>query len=597
MTVEVACGRCRQRFLAPKAGVVVQCPHCRAKVSVPAAWVTGGTDQPRPDAPAAAPSAAAVPAVESMASLAVANPPTPSVSTAMDKAPESPAASIAAPEGHERPLKIPAEEQSHTPADLAADATHLVEAEVAAAEAAAAGVQAIAAAIVETGPASPPMTAAVATVEPVTVVESAVNTAPASPLLNVSPAPSSAVAVSGSNYFAAMSAAMAQRSGGSEATREFPVSTTAVSPPASSSSAIMPEGAASAGWPGGIVGSGVATARGGDVDLSGFSLSNASLGTIDDRAMTPSAGALRVAATGAVTLGDFADFGAAAGVDRGGSLSGGQQVTTESSMSGNTGYGAAIRSLEEAPPSVPLKYVLILASYASAMSLLAFYLLYVVFSGQITSLESLPDIKPPMQGNKIGLRLVPPQSQLPRGHVLNLGESGRFGNIVVTPIRVSRGRVRFESADGGPVDGMANSEPLFRLKLKFENISSGQKFCPLDRELLFLRIQGPSGQAARSNQFLCELSERSWDGNLLLPFDLPVSGDPTIAGLGVDRDLAPGETCDVMIPTEELGLSTPSGELVWRVHFRKGYNNWSGRGVTALVDVRFHSDQIEDEAT
>jgi hypothetical protein len=49
------------------------------------------------------------------------------------------------------------------------------------------------------------------------------------------------------------------------------------------------------------------------------------------------------------------------------------------------------------------------------------------------------------------------------------------------------------------------------------------------------------------------------------------------------------------IPTEEAGLDQLTGELVWRLHFRKGYSP-AGYGVTTVVEIAFDSLQIQGAA-
>ena len=48
------------------------------------------------------------------------------------------------------------------------------------------------------------------------------------------------------------------------------------------------------------------------------------------------------------------------------------------------------------------------------------------------------------------------------------------------------------------------------------------------------------------------------------------------------------------MPTSENDLEKLNGELIWRVHFRKGYGP-KGLGCTTVFEVRFNSKDIQDE--
>ena len=70
-----------------------------------------------------------------------------------------------------------------------------------------------------------------------------------------------------------------------------------------------------------------------------------------------------------------------------------------------------------------------------------------------------------------------------------------------------------------------------------------------------------------------------------------------VKGQNLSTELRPGETFETFLASSDEGLETLEGDLLWRVHFRKGYNPASGRGVTTLIEVAFHSDDIQDATT
>ena len=237
--------------------------------------------------------------------------------------------------------------------------------------------------------------------------------------------------------------------------------------------------------------------------------------------------------------------------------------------------------------------LIVVGSYASAVTIV---LVYMLVFGRISALESLPDMRPPTNKNgDISWQFNPASNNLPSGHVLSLGDSQRFGSVRVTPVRVTRGPLKFEHYTGQA--GMARdpSEPVLKLWVKFENVSRDQTFIPLDPWVLFTRRSIDMGRIIQANGFLSlEANRKDPKATRYFFFDMPIHSEFRIAGQNLNRELSPGENVETFIPSEEDARSL-SGSLVWRFQFRKGYNRQSERGVTTLVDVRFNSSDIKDE--
>lgn len=270
----------------------------------------------------------------------------------------------------------------------------------------------------------------------------------------------------------------------------------------------------------------------------------------------------------------------------------------------------------EAPkqPGVSRPLFMLLLSYASAVTLFLAYVLYVVRFGEPHPLESLPDIVPnyretlpdvepvtDKQGRVLP-QIVAEDAEMPVGHTLRLGQTERFGNVRVTPLKVTRGMLEFEHYSGESDQTKPPVGPVLKLWLKFENVSQDQTFAPLDRPLLYLR-----GRTRRddyrlhANHFVAQVDEKSPEDDLVLVYDLVLDDvwDPQGQSLGSSespRLLEPGEEMVTYVPTQPDGIDELQGQLVWRVHFRKGYHPGSGRGVTTLIEVAFDSEQIETEA-
>ncbi|QDT93975.1 hypothetical protein [Gimesia algae] len=241
-------------------------------------------------------------------------------------------------------------------------------------------------------------------------------------------------------------------------------------------------------------------------------------------------------------------------------------------------------------------------TYAIAVTAMLAMLLYAKYQGDPHQLESLPDLKPPIKNDEIALQLVPENATLPPGHVLQLGGPGRrFGNVLVTPLRVTRGPLEFEHYTG---DTSLTREPtgdVLKLYLKFENVSDDQTFEPLDQKLLLTRVSGNDPEAKlRANNFLSSLEQKQTDGNRVLLYDMPPSWEWNIKGQNINQEkkpqeLKPGESFETFVATNEQGIDDLQGELVWRLQIRKGYNPQSYQGVTTLIEVVFNSSQIQTD--
>ncbi len=247
-----------------------------------------------------------------------------------------------------------------------------------------------------------------------------------------------------------------------------------------------------------------------------------------------------------------------------------------------------------APATVPRFWFLFMLSYASAVTLAFLFLLMTLGRMKTHPLENLPDVVPKIQNGEVGLEVAPPDADVARGHVLALGEARRYGSLRVSPLRVTQAALKFEHVLGDPTAVRPPSEPVLKLWLKFENVSRNQTFSPLDSLLLFKRHYQDFSQAALTNQFLCRKEERTNRGNLHYLFEISTHSEFRIAGQNLSTVLAPGASVEMFIPSEER-IDQLTGDLVWRVQFRKGYHPRTRHGVTTLIDVPFHRRDVKTE--
>lgn len=239
----------------------------------------------------------------------------------------------------------------------------------------------------------------------------------------------------------------------------------------------------------------------------------------------------------------------------------------------------------------------IVVSYASAMTLACLYLAFQLLSNQRT--HDLPDLAPPIPKDKkkvISLIYLSPDQELPPANVLKVGESRRFGSLKVTPLRVTRGPLEFEYYEPAADQHKDAEGPVLKLHLRFENVSHDQEFIPLDSKLVFYReVDRKTYGLFKANNFVCNVADRKKLAKHVLVFDLTPNGNWLVKGENLDRDFEPGQIMETFIPTTPDQIESLSGDLVWRVHFRKGYNRQSYRGVTTLIEVLFKDSDIVDE--
>jgi hypothetical protein len=248
-----------------------------------------------------------------------------------------------------------------------------------------------------------------------------------------------------------------------------------------------------------------------------------------------------------------------------------------------------------APATVPRFWFFLVASYASAVTLAFVFLLLTLGRMKTHPLESLPDIVPKIKHGEVALQVAPPDANVPAGHVLALGESRRFGSVKVTPLQVTQGPLRFENILNANAATRPPSDPVLKLWLKFENVSGNQQFMPLDPVLLFKRHYEDFGNRVLTNQFLCRKDQRRRDGDLHHVYELSATSEYRIAGQDLETVLGPGQSLETFIPSEER-LDGLTGNLVWRVQFRKGYHPRTFHGVTTLIDVPFNRSDVKKES-
>lgn len=233
--------------------------------------------------------------------------------------------------------------------------------------------------------------------------------------------------------------------------------------------------------------------------------------------------------------------------------------------------------------------LIVVGTYASLVTM---YLIYSILNGRAHQLESLPDLKTVQQlGGKV--QIPEPRNMLPPGHQLRLGQSARFGDIRVTPLRVTKGPLTFTHYTGDPARERSPTEPVLKLWLKFENMSASKTITPLDTTLMFFH-RALDSRTVAFNVIFREGDVKDVE-SYRYHFDrIAADSEWLIKGQNANRALGPHESYETFVPSQE-DLNGLAPEIVWRVHFRKGIGAKTGNGVTTLIDVHFSDTQIEPD--
>lgn len=207
-------------------------------------------------------------------------------------------------------------------------------------------------------------------------------------------------------------------------------------------------------------------------------------------------------------------------------------------------------------------------------------------------LESLPDIAP-LKSNEFQEVRVPAGAKgLPDGHALTIGQSQRYGDVIFTPIRVTREPVTFASMLTGAVQENMATPPVLKLWFKFENVSDRMAFPPWDVSLMSNRSPAEgTDDSTLANSWLM-VTEDGAEKRILNYLHSPNSNFD-IVGQNSRKMISPGEELTAFVACSDGIAHISSAETYrWRVQIRKGVNSSSGNGVTTLIDVTFSQDDI-----
>ncbi|MEO6809528.1 MAG: hypothetical protein ABI353_10505 [Isosphaeraceae bacterium] len=226
---------------------------------------------------------------------------------------------------------------------------------------------------------------------------------------------------------------------------------------------------------------------------------------------------------------------------------------------------------DEAPTtSWPL---VLLGSYASAITLACIYLLWFAPRASAPSPASFPTDSRPDRG---GGHVREVAAAIPESQITAVGKPLRAGLLELTPLSVKAGHTSLEhhKPDGSREQSDGGAGSLI-LQLRVRNLSPKTTFTPLERS--FVR-QPDRGMPAS----YIELE----NGGLLENYPLALDSERSIIGQSFEP-LAPNQARDLVIVSDQGALPLAQGSMIWRLRVRTGPDQ------AETVGVRFNDSEIE----
>ncbi|MEY3174111.1 MAG: hypothetical protein RLZZ436_2025 [Planctomycetota bacterium] len=273
------------------------------------------------------------------------------------------------------------------------------------------------------------------------------------------------------------------------------------------------------------------------------------------------------------------------------------QPVTAAAPAGDTSEGDTSAGEASAVPPRRANNISVPAWFPGYTAAITLVMLFLLLTGRIHLssnhvLESLPDVRP-LAPNEF--KEVKASRQLPRGHVLALGESRRFGDVIVTPLKVTREPLEFQDFLTGKPAPTLTTPPAYKLHLRFENVASDVAFPPWDAALMSHRFPPFTDDLnTLANSFLSQAAAESDEfPERLLNYMQTMDSNFLLTGQNAGKVIAPGESLETWVASEPIPEDwAPTGQLRWRIQFRKGVNRASKNGVTTLIDVNFNVSEV-----
>lgn len=237
---------------------------------------------------------------------------------------------------------------------------------------------------------------------------------------------------------------------------------------------------------------------------------------------------------------------------------------------------------DDDPPPRSLSWpVVLLASYASAVTI---GLVWVLWTGRsLRGREPAPAEPPAFETRSVpGRRPDRNRVDLERpaltpGIVAALGQPVRLGQLEITPLSVSSGRVtlRRTLVAADTQDGGGNA---LKLHLRIRNVSTDRTVEPLDEAYLREREPGSPDSFIDTGPGHARID----------PFPLAVESEWSIVGQDL-RALKPGGSVETVIVSAPDAVAAMTPAMTWRVRLQTDIEH------TEVLDVRFRAGDVRPD--
>ena len=227
-------------------------------------------------------------------------------------------------------------------------------------------------------------------------------------------------------------------------------------------------------------------------------------------------------------------------------------VFAEATAPGPSGSGSTpipSPTTDEHDASGPSWPLVLLGSYASAMTLAVAWLLWHGYGREATARDTLP------APSRAEIGRQPPPPPLPDERRASLGKTLRVGSLEVTPLALRRQPVRLEWSQADGERGEEVGPECLVLRLRIKNVAGDETFAPMERAAI-LRPDSGAGES-----FL------QVDSGAIEPFPLAVASEKRIVGQSF-AELKPGEVVETILVSEADGPERFVTPGTWRVKLR-----------------------------
>lgn len=214
-------------------------------------------------------------------------------------------------------------------------------------------------------------------------------------------------------------------------------------------------------------------------------------------------------------------------------------------------------SVDEEARATPWPFLL-LASYASAMTIAVAWLLWHGHARKVAQGDTLP--VPARATSSRDLRPLPPERRT------SIHKPLRVGSLEITPLELTQSPVRLVWTDSDGDRRFEKGPESLVLRLLFKNVGSDESFAPLESAWV-RRADSGEGDAFLIN-----------DSGIIEVFPLALASEKAIVGQKFPL-LKPGEEAETIVVAEAGSISSPA---TWRLKVRVN----GDRTAVIGVDVR-----------